>query len=101
MKLSAAQREQFDRDGYLFFPGQFTREEMQGPAARSTRRPCPSGIGGKPHEMLSLRESRMTRLECCHCGLDPQSTQRSFGARWHRGACAHFRRGVDAGSSPA
>jgi len=29
MKLSAAQREQFDRDGYLFFPGQFTPEETR------------------------------------------------------------------------
>ncbi len=29
MKLSKEQLEQFDREGYLFFPGQFTREEMQ------------------------------------------------------------------------
>ena len=29
MKLTQAQHEQFDRDGYLFFPSQFTREEMQ------------------------------------------------------------------------
>jgi ectoine hydroxylase len=27
MKLTAAQHEQFDREGYLFFPGLFTREE--------------------------------------------------------------------------
>ena len=24
MRLTAQQRQQFDRDGYLFFPGQFT-----------------------------------------------------------------------------
>jgi ectoine hydroxylase len=29
MKLTQAQLEQFDREGYLFFPGQFTREEMK------------------------------------------------------------------------
>ncbi|MBA3772161.1 MAG: phytanoyl-CoA dioxygenase family protein [Ramlibacter sp.] len=29
MKLSKEQLEQFDGEGYLFFPGQFTREEMQ------------------------------------------------------------------------
>jgi len=29
MKLSAAQLDQFDREGYLFFPAQFTREEMK------------------------------------------------------------------------
>ena len=29
MQLSAAQLEQFDRDGYLFFPGHFTREETK------------------------------------------------------------------------
>jgi ectoine hydroxylase len=29
MKLTPAQLEQFDREGYLFFPGQFTREEMR------------------------------------------------------------------------
>jgi ectoine hydroxylase len=29
MKLSAEQLAQFDRDGYLFFPGQFTPEETQ------------------------------------------------------------------------
>src|SRR6266536_3614217 len=29
MKLTTRQLEQFDRDGYLFFPGQFTREEMK------------------------------------------------------------------------
>ena len=29
MKLTKQQLEQFDREGYLFFPGQFTREEMK------------------------------------------------------------------------
>jgi len=29
MKLTSAQLAQFDRDGYLFFPGQFTPEEMK------------------------------------------------------------------------
>ena len=29
MKLTQEQREQFDRDGYLFFPGLFTPEEMR------------------------------------------------------------------------
>jgi ectoine hydroxylase len=29
MKLTKEQLEQFDREGYLFFPGQFTREEMK------------------------------------------------------------------------
>jgi ectoine hydroxylase len=29
MKLTPQQLEQFDREGYLFFPGQFTREEMR------------------------------------------------------------------------
>ena len=29
MKLSAAQLEQFDRDGYLFFPGRFSAEEIR------------------------------------------------------------------------
>ena len=29
MKLSAAQLEQFDRDGYLFFPGRFSTEEIR------------------------------------------------------------------------
>jgi ectoine hydroxylase len=29
MKLTPAQREQFDRDGYLFFPGQFTPQETR------------------------------------------------------------------------
>jgi ectoine hydroxylase len=29
MKLTAQQLEQFDRDGYLFFPGQFTADEMK------------------------------------------------------------------------
>ncbi len=29
MKLSAAQLEQFDRDGYLFFPGRFSAEETR------------------------------------------------------------------------
>jgi ectoine hydroxylase len=29
MKLSQEQLEQFDREGYLFFPARFTREEMQ------------------------------------------------------------------------
>jgi ectoine hydroxylase len=29
MRLSKEQLEQFDRDGYLFFPGQFTPEEME------------------------------------------------------------------------
>ena len=30
MKLTKEQLEQFDSEGYLFFPAQFTREEMQG-----------------------------------------------------------------------
>ena len=30
MKLTPAQLEQFDRDGYLFFPGLFTPEETAG-----------------------------------------------------------------------
>ena len=29
MKLTPAQLEQFDREGYLFFPGQFTPDETQ------------------------------------------------------------------------
>ncbi|HEX6723051.1 MAG TPA: phytanoyl-CoA dioxygenase family protein, partial [Burkholderiaceae bacterium] len=29
MRLTAQQRQQFDRDGYLFFPGQFTRQEIK------------------------------------------------------------------------
>ena len=29
MKLTPAQLEQFERDGYLFFPGLFTPEETQ------------------------------------------------------------------------
>ncbi|MFZ9252333.1 MAG: proline hydroxylase, partial [Hylemonella sp.] len=29
MQLSREQLEQFDRDGYLFFPGLFTPEETQ------------------------------------------------------------------------
>jgi ectoine hydroxylase len=29
MRLTKEQLEQFDREGYLFFPGQFTREEMK------------------------------------------------------------------------
>ena len=29
MKLTAEQLEQFDRDGYLFFPGQFTAGEIK------------------------------------------------------------------------
>ena len=29
MKLSAEQLEKFDREGYLFFPGLFTREEIK------------------------------------------------------------------------
>ena len=29
MHLTKEQRERFDREGYLFFPGQFTPEEMQ------------------------------------------------------------------------
>jgi len=29
MKLTSAQLEQFDRDGYLFFPGRFTPEETR------------------------------------------------------------------------
>ncbi|MEO8081750.1 MAG: proline hydroxylase, partial [Caldimonas sp.] len=29
MKLTPAQHEQFDRDGYLFFPGLFTSEETK------------------------------------------------------------------------
>jgi ectoine hydroxylase len=29
MKLSATQLEQFDRDGYLFFPGLFSTEETR------------------------------------------------------------------------
>ena len=29
MKLTSEQLERFDRDGYLFFPAQFTREEMK------------------------------------------------------------------------
>jgi ectoine hydroxylase len=29
MKLTPQQREQFDRDGYLFFPGLFSRDEIQ------------------------------------------------------------------------
>ena len=44
MKLSAAQREQFDRDGYLFFPRQFSTEEIKTltdevPALYAQRRP--------------------------------------------------------------
>jgi ectoine hydroxylase len=31
MKLTPAQLEQFDRDGYLSFPSLFTPEEMQTP----------------------------------------------------------------------
>ena len=34
MTLSPGQLEQFDRDGYLFFPGLFTAEEIAGPARR-------------------------------------------------------------------
>src|SRR6185369_6407444 len=30
MRLTPEQLERFDREGYLFFPAQFTREEMQG-----------------------------------------------------------------------
>ena len=29
MRLTKEQLEQFDREGYLFFPAQFTREEMK------------------------------------------------------------------------
>ncbi|HKO66310.1 MAG TPA: proline hydroxylase, partial [Burkholderiaceae bacterium] len=29
MKLSPEQREQFEREGYLFFPGLFSREETE------------------------------------------------------------------------
>jgi ectoine hydroxylase len=29
MQLTPAQREQFDRDGYLFFPSLFTPEEIR------------------------------------------------------------------------
>ena len=29
MKLTAQQIERFDRDGYLFFPGQFTPQESK------------------------------------------------------------------------
>src|SRR4051794_7366003 len=29
MRLTQKQREQFDRDGYLFFPGQFTAGEVK------------------------------------------------------------------------
>ncbi|RPH79582.1 MAG: proline hydroxylase, partial [Candidatus Rokuibacteriota bacterium] len=29
MKLTPAQLEQFDRDGYLFFPSQFSAEEIK------------------------------------------------------------------------
>ena len=29
MRLTAAQKEQFDREGYLFFPALFTPEEMK------------------------------------------------------------------------
>ena len=44
MKLTQAQLEQFDRDGYLFFPGQFSRQEVsvltgEGPALYAQRRP--------------------------------------------------------------
>lgn len=44
MKLSQAELEQFERDGYLFFPGRFTPEEMKTlldavPALYSERRP--------------------------------------------------------------
>jgi len=44
MKLTQAQLEQFDRDGYLFFPGQFSRQEVsvltgEVPALYAQRRP--------------------------------------------------------------
>ena len=44
MKLSKQQLEQFDRDGYLFFPGLFTREEIKAltdevPSLYAQRRP--------------------------------------------------------------
>ena len=44
MKLTQEQLEQFDRDGYLFFPGMFSREEMkvlldEVPALYAERRP--------------------------------------------------------------
>ena len=44
MKLSAEQRTQFEREGYLFFPGLFTPEETRTMSdavpALSTRRPA-------------------------------------------------------------
>ena len=44
MKLTAVQLEQFDRDGYLFFPHQFSAEEIkvltdEVPALYAQRRP--------------------------------------------------------------
>ncbi|MEO5672051.1 MAG: phytanoyl-CoA dioxygenase family protein [Ramlibacter sp.] len=37
MKLTQDQLDEFDREGYLFFPAQFTREEMQGLTAEVPR----------------------------------------------------------------
>ena len=71
MKLTPDQLDQFDRDGYLFFPGHFTPEETQNltdavPDLYNRREDYNVREKGKDAVRTNFADRKSTRLNSSH-----------------------------------